>query len=62
MNTTQQAKELIKTVERGVLKIGSRVGMSVIGKFGLEDWENAFRIAAAEGGPGKSAYFTPNRE
>ncbi|KAI2639563.1 alcohol dehydrogenase GroES domain-containing protein [Hypomontagnella submonticulosa] len=62
MNTTQQAKDLIKTVERGVLKIGSRVGMSVIGKFWLEDWEKALRFAATEGGPGKSAYFTPNRE
>ncbi|KAI2782847.1 alcohol dehydrogenase GroES domain-containing protein [Daldinia loculata] len=62
MNTSQQAKDLIKTVERGVLKIGSRVGMEVAGKFGLEDWEEALRIAAAKGGPGKSVYFIPNGE
>jgi threonine dehydrogenase-like Zn-dependent dehydrogenase len=42
MNTTQQAKELIKTVERGVLKIGSRAGMKIAGKFRLEDWEDGY--------------------
>ncbi|KAI0013377.1 NAD(P)-binding protein [Xylariaceae sp. FL0662B] len=62
MNTIQQAKDLIKTVERGVLKIGSRAGMIVAGKFRLEDWETALNVAAAEGGPGKSVYFIPNGE
>ena len=60
MNTTQQAKDLIKTVERGVLKIGSKAGMKVAGTFRLEDWEEAFNVAAEEGGPGKSVYFIPN--
>ncbi|KAI8957126.1 alcohol dehydrogenase GroES domain-containing protein [Daldinia sp. FL1419] len=62
MNTSQQAKDLIKTVERGILRIGSRVGMEVAGKFRLEDWEEALRIAAEKGGPGKSVYFVPNEE
>ncbi|KAI1102838.1 alcohol dehydrogenase GroES domain-containing protein [Jackrogersella minutella] len=62
MNTTQQAKELIKLVERGVLKIGSRAGMEVVGKFKLEDWDEALDTAAAKGGPGKSVYFIPNGE
>lgn len=60
MNTAQQAKDLIKTVESGVLKIGSKAGMKVMGKFGLENWEKAFDTAAAESGPGKSVYFVPN--
>ncbi|KAL7629492.1 hypothetical protein AAE478_001012 [Parahypoxylon ruwenzoriense] len=62
MNTPQQAKDMIRTLESGVLKIGSRAGMTVIGKFGLEDWEQALNTAAAEGGPGKSVYFVPNKE
>ncbi|KAI0841780.1 NAD(P)-binding protein [Hypoxylon sp. FL0890] len=62
MNTIQQAKELIKLVERGVLKIGSRAGMKVAGKYTLEDWEKALKAAAAEGGPGRSVYFIPNGE
>lgn len=62
MNTIQQAEELIKMIERGVLKIGSRVGMKVAGKFRLEDWEEALNAATAEGGPGKSVYFIPNGE
>ncbi|KAI1413738.1 NAD(P)-binding protein [Hypoxylon sp. FL1857] len=62
MNTIQQAKELVKLVERGVLKIGSRAGMKVAGKFRLEDWEEALKAAAAEGGPGRSVYFIPNGE
>ncbi|KAI1464970.1 alcohol dehydrogenase GroES domain-containing protein [Daldinia caldariorum] len=62
MNTPQQAKDLIKTVERGVLKIGTRAGMEAAGKFRLEDWEEALRTAAAKGGPGKSVYFIPNGE
>ncbi|KAI1772398.1 alcohol dehydrogenase GroES domain-containing protein [Hypoxylon cercidicola] len=61
MNTIQQAKDLIKLIERGVLKVGSRAGMEISGKYKLEDWEEAFR-AAAEGGPGKSVQFIPNGE
>ncbi|KAI1374583.1 NAD(P)-binding protein [Hypoxylon crocopeplum] len=62
MNTSQQAKDLIKILERGILKIGIRAGMEVAGKFRLEDWEEALNAAAAKGGPGKSVYFIPNGE
>ena len=62
MNTAQQAKELIKTVESGTLRIGFKAGMKVMGKFGLEDWEKALDTAAAESGPGRSVYFVPNGE
>ncbi|KAI2470397.1 alcohol dehydrogenase GroES domain-containing protein [Annulohypoxylon bovei var. microspora] len=62
MNTSQQAKDLVKILERGVLKIGSRANMEVVGKFKLEDWEEALNAAAAKGGPGKSVYFIPNEE
>jgi D-arabinose 1-dehydrogenase-like Zn-dependent alcohol dehydrogenase len=62
MNTPQQARDLIKLLERGLLKIGTRAGMEVVGKFGLEDWQEALDVAAAQGGPGKSVYFVPNGE
>lgn len=62
MNTTQQGKELIKMIETGALKIGSRAGMTVTGKFGLHDWEKAFHTADVESGPGRSVYFVPNGE
>ncbi|OTB08395.1 hypothetical protein M426DRAFT_317017 [Hypoxylon sp. CI-4A] len=62
MNTIQQAKELVKLIERGVLKIGKRVGMEVTGKFKLEDWQEAFETAATKAGPGKGAFFIPNEE
>ncbi|KAI0180938.1 alcohol dehydrogenase GroES domain-containing protein [Hypoxylon sp. FL1284] len=61
MNTIEQVKDMIKLIERGLLKIGSRAGMQIIGKYKLEDWEEAFR-AAAGGGPGKSVQFIPNGE
>jgi hypothetical protein len=59
---TQQAKDLAKTVERGVIKISTRAGMNIIGKFGFEDWEKASNTATAESGPGYSVYFIPNGE
>ena len=62
MNTTQQARDLIKMVESGALKIGARANMTIKGKFGLDEWETAFNTAAAESGPGKSVCFVPNRE
>ncbi|KAI2611726.1 uncharacterized protein GGS25DRAFT_207330 [Hypoxylon fragiforme] len=62
MNTAQQAKDLIKLVERGILEIGDRAGMKVTGKSRLESWEEAFRTAAEESGSGSDVYFTPNKE
>ncbi|KAK7734284.1 hypothetical protein SLS53_007934 [Cytospora paraplurivora] len=62
MNTSQQAKDLIKAIETGALQVGSRAGMKVVGKFGLKDWEEAFSTAAAAEGAGNSVYFVPNQE
>ena len=62
MNTAQQAKDLVRTVESGALKIGSKADMKIVGKFGLGDWEKALNTAAAESGPGRSVYFVPNGE
>lgn len=62
MNTSEHVKDLIKTIETGALQVGTRAGMTVGGKFGLQDWEKAFETAAAEGGVGKSVFFVPNQE
>lgn len=62
MNTAQQARDLIKLIERDILKIGSRSGMEARGKYRLEEWEEAFSAAAEKSGPGNAVYFTPNVE
>ncbi|KAI0136814.1 alcohol dehydrogenase [Xylariales sp. AK1849] len=62
MNTTQQVKELIKLIERGILKIGRRASIKVTGKFSLEHWREAMELASAEGGAGHIAYLVPHGE
>ncbi|KAI0413571.1 GroES-like protein [Xylaria grammica] len=62
MYTRQQADELIKLVETGMLPIGDRGGFEATGKFTLEQWEEAFEHAHDHTGPRKAAYFIPNGE
>ncbi|KAI0799072.1 GroES-like protein [Xylaria sp. FL0064] len=62
MYTRQQADELIKLVESGMLPIGKRGGYEITGKFTLEQWEEAFENAYNQIGPKKAAYFVTNRE
>jgi len=50
---------LIKMVEAGVLKLGESAGARVVGKFGLEDWDNAFTTAAENSGMGLSTVIVP---
>jgi threonine dehydrogenase-like Zn-dependent dehydrogenase len=59
MYTRDDVKELIKMVETGVLKLGESAGARVVGKFALEDWDDAFTVAADQAGPGLSTLITP---
>ena len=60
MYSREQVHELIKMVETGVLKIGSKAGMRVMGKYPLEQWSEAFETASREGRMGQSVFFVPN--
>ncbi|KAI1272537.1 GroES-like protein [Xylaria sp. FL0933] len=62
MYTRQQADELIKLVESGLLPIGKRGGYEITGKFTLEQWEEAFENVYNQIGPKKAAYFVTNGE
>ncbi|KAK3317460.1 hypothetical protein B0T19DRAFT_469132 [Cercophora scortea] len=60
MTSPEQLDELVKLVERGVVKVGERAGVRASGVFELEEWEEAFRVAGDEAGVGKVAMFAPN--
>ncbi|KND91972.1 hypothetical protein TOPH_03280 [Tolypocladium ophioglossoides CBS 100239] len=62
MYSRQQADELIKLVETGLLRMGKRAGMRTAGKFRLDKWEEAIEHAYNAAGPGKTTYFVPNGE
>ena len=48
---------MIKMVESGVFKLGPDAGMNVVGKFSLEQWEEAFKLAAERNKPGEKVVF-----
>ena len=60
MYTREQADELIKLVETGLLPIGAKTGFKNMGSYALEKWEEAFDCAYNEAGPGKATFFVPN--
>ncbi|KAI0543819.1 alcohol dehydrogenase GroES domain-containing protein [Xylaria curta] len=62
MNTSKQAKDLIKLIESGVLKLGEKAGLKTKGTFKLEDGVEALKLASKEAGAGRAVYFTPNQE
>ncbi|MCJ1325995.1 hypothetical protein MMC10_002658 [Thelotrema lepadinum] len=62
MNTAEHVEDLVRTVERGVFKIGERAGLKVAGIYKLQEWKKAFDVAAAAGQHGHTVYFVPNRE
>lgn len=59
MYTPQQANELIRLIETGLLPIGKKGGIQVSGRFPLHKWEEAFENAS-QAGPMKATYFEPN--
>ncbi|KAI0467632.1 alcohol dehydrogenase GroES domain-containing protein [Xylaria cf. heliscus] len=62
MNTSEQAQDLIKLIENGVLKLGEKSGLKTKGIFNLEDGQEALKLASKEGGAGRSVFFAPNQE
>ncbi|OTA87830.1 hypothetical protein M434DRAFT_35172 [Hypoxylon sp. CO27-5] len=58
--TTHQAKDLIKLIEKGILKIESGSDMKATGKFGSERWDEAFKASATKSGLCNAVYFVPN--
>ncbi|GME34883.1 putative quinone oxidoreductase [Neofusicoccum parvum] len=59
MCTREQAINLIKMVESGVLQLGEKRGLRLVGKFSLEDWEEAFKAAAKHAGAGETVILVP---
>ncbi|KAK3312936.1 alcohol dehydrogenase [Apodospora peruviana] len=61
MYTPQQVEELIRLVEDGRLKLGEQgAGVKCLGVFGLEAWEEAFRVAGDGGRVGRFALLAPS--
>lgn len=61
MYAPEQVDELIKLVETGKLKMGKdQAGFECVGVFGLEEWEEAFKVAGEEGRMGRFALLAPN--
>ena len=59
MYTRGDVMELVKMVERGMLKLGESNGQKIIGKFALEDWSSALNLAAENPGMGELTLFAP---
>ena len=59
MYEREDIKSMLKMVENGVLKLGESAGLRVVGKFGLEDWDEAFTAAEKNAGLGQAAVITP---
>ncbi|MCJ1312015.1 hypothetical protein MMC25_005689 [Agyrium rufum] len=50
---------LLKMVNVGVLKLGKEAGAEVVGKFGLDDWAQAFEVAKNNSAMGQSTMLAP---
>lgn len=55
----EDANGLIKLAERGVLKLGKKAGVQIVGQYKLEDWEKALEHAAENGAWGQEVVFRP---
>jgi threonine dehydrogenase-like Zn-dependent dehydrogenase len=62
MYTRQQAADLIRMIETGVVKLGKDAGHEVVGEYPLEDWEKAVEVAEGVVGWGQQILFTPQIE
>ncbi|KAL6891882.1 GroES-like protein [Trichoderma evansii] len=59
MYERKDIRMLIKMVESGVMGLGQKIGARVEGKFGLEDWDQAFTAAKENTGPGQYVVIAP---
>ena len=55
----EDIKSMIKMVENGVMKLGESAGLKIVGKFGLEDWDDAFAAAEKNAAMGETVVITP---
>lgn len=60
MYTREQADQLIKLVESGILSIGKRGNVKVTAVFSIAEWQEAFEHAFNNSGPRKVCYFKLN--
>ncbi|PTB66016.1 GroES-like protein [Trichoderma citrinoviride] len=59
MYEREDARLLVKMVETGVLGLGGRIGAMCEGRFGLEEWSEAFDAAKGNAGPGQFVVIKP---
>ncbi|KAH8128032.1 hypothetical protein FP744_10001041 [Trichoderma asperellum] len=59
MYERQDIRMLIKMVESGVMGLGQKIGARVEGRFGLEEWDQAFTAAKENAGPGQYVVIAP---
>lgn len=54
-----EALQVIKMAEAGVLPLGPKAGLDIVGKFGLDSLQSALETAAEHNGPGEMVVVTP---
>ncbi|KKA25550.1 hypothetical protein T310_0430 [Rasamsonia emersonii CBS 393.64] len=59
MYDREDVKGLVKLAERGVLKLGKKAGVQILGQYKLEEWEKALEHAAENGAWGQQVVFRP---
>lgn len=59
MYEREDVRSLIKLAETGVLPLGEKGGVEILGRFGLEDFVKAVELAAAHPEAGSAVIFTP---
>jgi hypothetical protein len=59
MYSSEDMKMLLKMIESGLLKLDDSSGVSVVGKFGLGEWQKVFDIASMNAQMGQLVLLTP---
>ena len=59
MYEREDIPKIMKLVHRGLLKLGEKGGNQIVGKFGLEQWKEAFDTAAEKAQLGQMAVMVP---
>ncbi|KAL1877466.1 hypothetical protein Daus18300_002453 [Diaporthe australafricana] len=59
MCSRDEALQVIKMAEAGLLPLGPKAGLEIVGKFGLDNFQSALETAAKHNGPGEMVAVTP---
>lgn len=59
MCSREEALQVIRMAEAGVLPLGPKAGLDIVGKFGLDSFQSALETAAAHNGPGEMVVIVP---